>query len=186
MRFRFVMNDAYFREFHDQMVATRLPRWRLHRTVARASLVTAAATTVWTLASGRADTLALALVSGLVGGALTLRLHQRRRRWLGYQRRLPVFGATVTVELSGGQLVQSSDRATDVQAIRRGEVLQSPNGWFVTYDTVHLGTTPDDEAVSTRHASAYLPRSSLQSPATDDEVAAAFAPAFTVRRLGEA
>lgn len=182
MRFDFVLDDAYFVAFHEEMVATRLPRWRWHRRVAVASLGSAVAMLGWTLLSARADTLALALVFALVGGGMTWRLRRRRDRWLAFQRELPTYGAHVAVEVRDGQLVQTSDRVPDVLGIRRGEILESPRGWFVTYDIVHMGTQPTDRAVNTRKASAWLPADAMSPPAPRDAFAAAVASAFRVVR----
>jgi len=155
--FELVLDDAYYREFHGEMVATQLPRWRLHQRVAWASWAVGAAMLGWTVLSLRADTLGVALVAGLVGGALSWRLHRRRKVWLRNQRRQAAFGTRLTVVVGDHQLTQRSDRAADMH-IRSGRVLPSPRGWFVSYDTVFLD---DDEPVEMRSGALYLPARSL-------------------------
>jgi len=183
MRVEFVMDEAYLREFHGEMVATRLPRWRLHARVAWGSVATSSGLLAWALGSNRADVFGLALFVGMVGGGMLWRLHRRRERWLIHQRRLPTFGARVAMEVGDGELVQTSDRTSDVLAIRRGELLESPRGWFVTYDTVHLGTEPTDDTVSTSRTSAYLPAAGFDGGATRDAFVEALDLDFAVKRL---
>ena len=182
MRVEFVMDEAYLREFHGEMVAVRLPRWRLHARVAWGSVATAAVLLGWSLWTDRVDAFGLALLIGLVGGAILWRLRRRRERWLAYQRRLPTFGARVVVDVGEGELVQSSDRSTDVLAIRRGEIVESPRGWFVTYDVVHLGTEPTDDTVHTQRASAYLPNRGFEGGFTREAFVEALDWSFAIQR----
>ena len=180
---RVVMDEPYLREFHAEMVATRLPRWRFHRRGAFASLALSGGLLIWAATTGRTDAGLLGCI--VLGGALTMlwRLRRRRDRWLDYQRRLPTFGAQLETALVRGRLVQKSDRSSDVLAIPTGEVLESPRGWFVTYDIVQLGTEVTDDAVNTRRSSAYLPHRSFEPPVSRDVLAEALAFGFQVRRL---
>jgi len=181
----FVMNDAYLRAFHEQMVRTRLPRWRFHARVANACLLFALLSAGWGLATGGLDVLVLSAAAATFGGGMHWRLRRRRERWLTYQRRLPSYGARITTTVDRGRLVQRSDRQTDVVAIPTGELLESPAGWFVTYDILLLGTEVTDPSVNTQKASAYLPHSGFEPGTTRDAFAAALAPCFEVRRLGD-
>jgi hypothetical protein len=180
----FRMDEPYLLEFHAEMVATRLPRWRFHRRVALGSAGLGVLLSVWAASTGRTDAGVLAAIVLVGAAALLFRLRRRRERWLSYQRRLPHFGALITTALDRGRLVQSSDRGTDVLAIPTGEVVESPQGWFVTYDTVRLGTEVTDASVSTARASAYLPHRSFEPPLSRDALAAELAHGFTVRRSG--
>lgn len=182
MRVEFVMDEAYLREFHEEMVATKLPRWRLHERVANGSLAVGLVLLAWALWSDRVDAFGLAIVVGLVGSGMSWRLRRRRERWLAYQRRLPTFGARVVVDVGEGELVQTSDRSTDVLAIRRGEIVESPRGWFVTYDVVHLGTEPTDDTVHTQRASAYLPNRGFEAGFTREAFVEALDWSFAIQR----
>ena len=138
--------------------------------------------------SGSGKSTVLRAIAGLIGdwtGGIAIngeKLGHRRDRWLTFQRELPTYGAHVAVEVRDGQLVQTSDRVPDVLGIRRGEILESPRGWFVTYDIVHMGTQPTARAVNTRKASAWLPADAMSPPAPRDAFAAAVASAFRVVR----
>jgi hypothetical protein len=181
----FVMDDAYLREFHGEMVRVRLPRWRLHARVASFCLGAAILCVGWGLAVGRVEVLLFAMLSAVLGGGMHWRLRRRRERWLAYQRRLPTFGARITTEVDRGRLVQRSDRQTDVVAIPTGELVESPRGWFVTYDILLMGTEVTDPSVSTQRASAYLPESAFEQGVTRDGFAAELAATFRVQRLGQ-
>jgi len=180
--FEFVIDEAYHREFHGEMVATQLPRWRLHRRVAWASAGLAVVLLAWTVASGRADTLCLAVGVALVAAGLWWRLHRRRAVWLRTQRRQRGFGAHLTVRVEDGQLVQTDDRGGATQCIRWGEVVESPRGWFVTYDTVFPSTDLDAPATEVRDGTAYLPRRGLDEGVSRDDVARALEATFALRR----
>lgn len=184
MTVHFVLDDAYLREFHAEMVQTRLPRWRFHKRVASVCLGLSLLGIGYGVATGRTEAIALAAVSAVFGAGMHGRLWQRRERWLAHQRRLPTFGARVTTTVDRGRLVQRSDKQTDVLSIPSGEIFESPRGWFVTYDIVLMGTEVTDPSVSTQRASVYLPQANFAPGATREAFAAAVAPTFEVRRLG--
>jgi len=178
---RVVMDEAYYRTFHAEMVATRRPNGRRPRAVGVVFVIlgTVFAVALVGMASLAASGAAL-FVAGF--GVWSLRrLNQRRERWLAYQRRLPIFGATVIYELDGGRILQRADRKGDVLGIPAGEVIGSRSGWFITYDVVHLGTRASDEAISTDRASAWIPHT-FDPPVSRDEVAARLSETFSVKR----
>lgn len=178
---RFTMDEAYFRAFHAEMVATRLTGWRRQRQVGVVLALVGCVGTVLSAAWLRPEAGVIAVLTAAFGFWALKRLQKRRERWLLYQRSLPIFGAQVEVELDGWQLVQRADRIHDVTAIATGEIRESPRGWFVTYGGVALGTPTSDGAVSTERASAWFPHA-FEPPIDRDAFAAALDETFTVQR----
>lgn len=178
----FVMDEAYFRRFHAEMVESRLSGWRRQRAIGVIFTLVGIAGAVVALGWMRWEASVVAVLMGVFGVWTLRRLAKRRDRWLWYQRRLPIFGARVEVELDGARLVQRADQTNDVVSIPAGEVIESRNGWFVTYEVVHLGTRASDEAVSTEKASAWIPHA-FEPAISRDAVAEALGETFVVRRL---
>ena len=169
------MDEAYFQRFHDEMVATRLIGWRRQRQTGIALAVVGGLGCIASAATVRPEAAVLAVLTAALGFWALKRLEKRRHRWLTVQRGLPIYGAKVEVELDGWQLVLRADRSDELTAIAAGELVESPRGWFVTYDTAHLSRAP------TQKASAWIPHA-FEPPIARDTFAAALDETFSVRR----
>ena len=182
LRVRFVMDEAWHRAFHAEMVDVRLVRWRLQRRLSWSAVVLGAGQVVIATLLWMPVGLGVGALFAALGMGSLLRQHRRRERWLQAQRELPSFGATLGYHFENGMLIQTAETTGEVLGIPRGHVTESPEGWFVRYQTAHLGSWPTDDVVRTADASIWLPHAAVDPPTTRDAFAQRLSEVFEVRR----
>ena len=160
---RFVMDEAYLREFHREWVSALGKGFRTSKRMG-AGLV--AASLMLTIAGrwlNSQDLKGLALVSLGFGLLVTLAMAGRRAAWLRNCRSLPWYGKPMLIEVRDGDLVQVKDHAGDPRFERTGALVLTPSGYLVKYRGVLAHT---HSAVSTTDASVYIPHRAIVTAMT--------------------
>ncbi len=157
----FVMNDAYFQEFHREWISVLGRGWRTDRIMIPlfASVAVVVAILAMVLHAPRFLALAagLLVIAGFEGGKYI----RRRNAWYRHGKTLPWYGKPLRIVLRDGDLVQDKDFAGATEYRRTGAIIPTPNGYLVRYRAV---TAIDgvDSAVSRVDASIYVPHRAIQ------------------------
>jgi hypothetical protein len=156
----FVMNESYFREFHEEWIAVRGASWRLDSMMVRLFVVAGIAVVIAALVANRHELLYLA------GGLLLIALFEgwkrvrRKSVWLNHCKTVPWYGKTMRIVLRGGDLFQENAFEGDPRFHRTGAILVTPNGYLVRYEAPERIDVPS-RAISDVDASVYVPHRAI-------------------------
>jgi len=184
LRLRFVMDDAYFRRFHTELVAHAKPGWRIQRRLGAVAM--AAGLGLGVVGWGAGHQVAALIGLGLAGLGLAMisELVRRRRAWLSYQRQRPVFGREIVFVVHRGQLVRVAPGEPDMRVELTGRAEELQEGWRLPARILAMDAPPEGDAVSQTEASIYLPHDACEPPASRDALARLFEGMEIVRRAG--
>ncbi len=156
----FVMNESYFREFHEEWIATRGVGWRRDRMTIRLVAASGIAAVIAAVVANRREFLYLA------GGLLLIALFEgwkrfrRKSVWLNHCKTIPWYGRTMRLVLRGGALLQENAFEGDPRFQRTGAILATPNGYLVRYEAPERIDVPS-RAISGVDASVYVPHRAI-------------------------
>lgn len=151
----FEINSEYYREFHEEWVQAVGRGWRIDRVMIPLFLVVG-------LVLGGAglvlDKSALQLPGAIFCCASVFEFikgRRKREQWLTHAMNLPWSGKTLRIEVENRTLVQKKDFAGDPRFERTGELLDTPNGYLLRYESP--GIEVPNSAISSESASVYIP-----------------------------
>jgi hypothetical protein len=163
----FTLDSSYYREFHEEWIRAVGRGWRIDRILVPLFLVVGAGLGV---AGMTLDQAALQVPGGLLClFSLIEHLKSRRKKtqWLAHAMSLPWSGKTMRIEVEDGTLVQKKDFAGDPRFKRTGELLDTPNGYLLRYESD--GIEVPSKAISGTSASVYIPHRLIEPPMTRAE-----------------
>jgi hypothetical protein len=155
----FLMDRAYYAEFHREWVVALGRGWRTAERLAAACLLAAillAGSGWFTNIEGLIVAAAPLLLFSLL---VIVSLLSRRAAWLRNCASLPWSGKVLRIEVRDGDLVQVKDFPGAPEFHRTGAVITTPKGYLVRYQGVAV---TGSSAVSATSASVYIPHATIR------------------------
>ncbi len=164
----FQLDADYFREFHEEWVASVGRGWRVDRVMVRIFVAGGLGLALIGLLLSTPTVSIPGALFSFFGALEFVKGRRKRSRWLSYAESLPWNGRRVRFEVENGALVQKVGFDGSAPLLRPAGLVETPNGYLFT-----LPLAPDlevsDGALSSTKSSLYVPHRQIQPTMTREK-----------------